>query len=112
MRKQVLRLYLLKGSLQSRSRFVLLADIHRRTDYFNDITRSIHYRVSDHVNVLGRAVLQNKPIVDLKVAPVSNGLLDHRSVRKHVLRVQPPDYLDLGWWRGNRIEAEDPVQFL
>src|ERR1700688_3003705 len=107
-----LRLYFLKRSLQSRSRFVLLGDIHRRTDYFNDITRSIHYRVSDHVNVLGRAVWQNKPIVDLKVASVSNGLLDHRSVTKHVLRVQPPAYLDLGWWRGTGIEAKDPVQFL
>jgi len=89
-----------------------LCDVHRRTDYFNDITRSIHYRVSNHVNVLGRAVWQNKPIVDLKVASVSNSLLDHRSVTKHVLRVQPPAYLDLGWWRGTGIEAEDPVQFL
>src|SRR5580692_10510488 len=37
-----LRLYLLKRSLQSRSRFVLLGDIHRRTDQFNDITGSTH----------------------------------------------------------------------
>src|SRR5580704_4592170 len=109
MRKQVLRLYLLKGSLQSRSRFVLLADIHRRTDEFNDITRSIHYRVSDHMNVLGRAVWQKKPIVGLKVGPVPNGLLDHRRVMTRVLRVYQPDYLHVRWCRGTGIDAEDLV---
>jgi hypothetical protein len=29
---------------------------------------------------------------------------------KHVLRVQSPDYLDFGWWRGIGIKAEDPEQ--
>src|SRR5580704_19034013 len=109
MRKQVLRLYLLKGSLQSRSRFVLLADIHRRTDEFNDITGSIHYRVSDHMNVLGRAVWQKKPVVGLKVDPVPNGLLDHTCVITRVLWVQPLGYLHVRWWCGVRIEAEDLV---
>src|SRR3954471_8118246 len=52
----LLRFDLLKRSPQSRSRFVLLGDIHRRTDQFDDITGSIHYGVSDYMNVLGRAV--------------------------------------------------------
>src|SRR5258708_696663 len=102
-----LRLYLLERSLESRSRFVLLGDIHRRTDQFNDITRSIHYGVSDHMNVLDRAVWQRKPIVDLKVSSVPNGSLDHRRVIPRVLRVEPADYLHVRWWHGTRIEAED-----
>jgi len=84
--------------------------IRGRSDYFNDITGSIHYRVSNHMDVLGRAVWQKKPIVDLKVAPAPNGLVDQGFVMKHVLRVQSPDYLDFGWWRGIRIKAEDPEQ--
>jgi hypothetical protein len=87
-----------------------LCDVHRRTNYFNDIIGSIHYRVSNHMDVLGRAVWQKKPIVDLKVAPAPNGLVNQGFVMTHVLRVQPPDYLDFGWWRGTRIKAEDPEQ--
>jgi len=88
---------------------VLLGDIHRRTDQFNHITGSIHYRVSDHMNVLGRAVWQQKPVVGLEVGPVPNRLLDHGRVITRVLRVQPPDDLHVRGWRGTRIEAEDPI---
>src|SRR5258708_3049735 len=73
------------------------------------MTGRIHYRVSNHMNVLGGTVWQKKPIFGLKVGPVPNGLLDHRRVITRVLRVQPPRYLHGGWWRGARIEAEDPV---
>jgi len=38
------------------------------------------------MDVLGRAVWQKKPIVDLKVAPATNGLVDQGFVMKHVLR--------------------------
>ncbi len=65
--------------------------------------------MSDHMNVLGRAVWQKKPKVGLKVSPVPNGLLDHTFVIRRVLRVHPLGYLHGGWWRGIRIEAEDLV---
>src|SRR5215469_5069789 len=106
----LLRLYLVKRSLKSRSLFVLLGYIHRRTNYFYNVTGSIHCRVSDHMNVLGRAVWQKKPIVGLKLDLLSNCLLDHRSVKTLVLRVQPSDYLHVGWWGRIKIEIEDPVQ--
>jgi hypothetical protein len=99
---------LLKGALQSRSRFVLLGDVHRRADQFDDITGSIRYRMSDHMNVLGR-VWQKKPKVGLKVGPVSNGLFEHTCAMGRVLRVQKPAYLQIRWWLGIRIEVKDPV---
>ena len=52
---------------------------------------------------------EKKPMVDLKVSPAPNGSLDHTWVIRSVLRVQPPGYLHGGWWRGSRIQAEDPV---
>jgi hypothetical protein len=61
------------------------------------------------MNVLGGAVWQKKPIVGLKVSSVPNGLLDQRCAMTRVLRVQPPDYLDVGWWRGARIEDWENV---
>jgi len=67
---------------------VALCDVHRRTDYFNDIIGKHSLPgVQPHGCTWPRR-LAEEPIVDLEVAPAPNGLVD-QGLLEHVLRVQP-----------------------
>src|ERR1700677_756027 len=59
----LLRLYLLKRSLQSRSRFVLLGDIHHRSDKFYEVVFRIDDRMSDRMEELDSSVGKNNAVV-------------------------------------------------
>src|SRR5229473_5139915 len=91
---------------------MLLGDVHVGSHELNRIPRSVVDRVAHYVNVPNRPIVQNDPIVGLKMACLADRLANWLLKRWLMGRVHPAEYHFESQFRFRWVEAEDAKALL